>query len=439
MSSDLSAPGLGLNPLDIAYLSRRPLKVIHCAASIRFIEERTSGEPYRTNVDGTAALLDLCQQLNVIDLHYVSTAYVGSRSGQAVVTEEWVDSESMAGNDYERSKIMAERLVRSCTGIRSRTIHRPSIVVGDSRTSYTSTFHGFYAPLQVGAAYAKEFGFSPQAGDGFRGQLGLSANDSKNIVAVDWVANAIVAVALQPPTSAARILHWTHPRPVACEVMQAAIVDAIERRYGVEARGAQRAIEEPATQVLPETFREQMGVYESYFGNDPVFDATAAKGALTQATCTVGECPPIDYQRLSELADFAIEHNFGWPKLPPRELPHRLVRETLNSMKPEGESTSLDEIEGRVTLRLTGAGAPEKLYFLRTSRSWRRVDELETGGDWEMEWTLPLAKLADCIIARTRPIVWIDAGYWLIQGSLPNEWLAIVTDWVNDVISRVKA
>lgn len=439
MSSDLNAPGLGLNPYDAAYLERRPLKVIHCAASIRFVKDQASGEPYRTNVDGTAALLDFCRQLNVVDFHYVSTAYVGSRSSQAVVAEAWVESESESGNDYERSKIMAEGLVRACTWLPSRTIHRPSIVVGDSRTGYTSTFHGFYAPLQIGAAYAKEFGFSPQAGDWFRQQLGISARDSKNMVPVDWVANAVVAVALQPPTQNERILHWTHPQPVACEVMQSAIVDAIERRYGAVRSEAPAAPEHASPRVPPEKFREQMGVYESYFGNDPVFDTAAAQTALGQATCPLGSCPPINYQRLSQLADFAIENNFGWPKSPPRELPHRIVREALSAMVRKDEPIAPAEIEGTVRLSLTGPGAPESLYFVRTSRSWRRVDELTSGGGWEMECTLPLAKLADCIIARTHPIVWIDAGYWLIQGSLPNEWSAIVTDWVNDVTSRVKA
>ncbi len=439
ISSDLNAPRLGLSAPDAAYLARRPIRVIHCAASIRFVEDQESGEPYRTNVEGTSALLELCRELRVEEFHYVSTAYVGSRSGKAVVPENWVDAESEGGNDYERSKILAERLVRDCTWLPSRTIHRPSIVVGDSRTNYTSTFHGFYAPLQIGAAYAKEFGFSSQAGDWFRQQLGVLQSDSKNMVAVDWVADAIVAIALQSPIQAERILHWTNPRPVACHVMQAAIVDAIEQRYGAASSGAAGSVERMSALVSADHFRTQMGVYESYFGNDPELDATEANAALRRANCASVSCPPIDYQRLRQLADFAIENNFGWPKALPPELPFGPVREALETMVQRAASIRPSEIEGRVTVRLTGAGAPESLYFVRTSRSWQRVDERITGGGWEMEWTLPFAKLADCIIARTSPIVWIDAGYWLVQGSLPNEWLAVVTDWVNDVISRVKA
>jgi hypothetical protein len=157
-----------------------------------------------------------------------------------------------------------------------------------------------------------------------------------------------------------------------------------------------------------------------------------------QATCPVGACPPIDYASLSQLADFAIENNFGWPKLPPPEMPHRIVHEALRATVRAEDSMAVADVEGRVSLRLTGRGAPEPLYFLRTSQSWVQVDVPVNGGDWHMEWTLPMTKLADCVIARTPPIVWIDSGYWLIQGSLPNEWLAIVTDWVNDVISKVQ-
>ena len=54
------------------------------------------------------------------------------------------------GNDYERSKVQAETMVRQAKYLDRPTIFRPAIIVGDSQSGYTSTFHGFYAPAEAG-------------------------------------------------------------------------------------------------------------------------------------------------------------------------------------------------------------------------------------------------------------------------------------------------
>ncbi len=242
-SSGSSSPNNnGVSAEDHQWLSQRTLSVVHCAASIRFQKDSHSGEPYRTNVSGTQNLLEMCKRYAIAAFHHVSTAYVGDhRSGQTVM-ESPVSWASKGGNDYENSKIQAEQLVMSHMVGKPLVIHRPSIVVGDSLSNFTSTFHGFYAPLQIGWQYAKLFGFSDQAGQWFRQQLGLNPSDRKNLVSVDWVAEGIVqtieklvAKELDLPTGQPLVLHWTNPQPVACQVMQSAIVDAIERSTNVMA------------------------------------------------------------------------------------------------------------------------------------------------------------------------------------------------------------
>ena len=57
-----------------------------------------------------------------------------------------------AGNVYEKTKLQAELMVRAAGTERwldRATIYRPSIIVGDSQTGYTTTYHGFYAPLKL--------------------------------------------------------------------------------------------------------------------------------------------------------------------------------------------------------------------------------------------------------------------------------------------------
>ena len=40
-------------------------------------------------------------------------------------------------------------MVRDCEFLDNVTVYRPGIIFGDSRTGYTSTFHGFYVPLKL--------------------------------------------------------------------------------------------------------------------------------------------------------------------------------------------------------------------------------------------------------------------------------------------------
>ena len=133
---------------------------------------------------------------------------------RALRIEVPVTSLEKAGNDYERSKIQSEQLVWQCPHIGTQTIYRPSIVVGDSQTGYTSTYHGFYAPLQIALTIVKAVGLDVPAADEFRRRLGLSSQDSKNLVPVDWLAEAILHL-MHTPAAIGGIYHLTHPQPPA--------------------------------------------------------------------------------------------------------------------------------------------------------------------------------------------------------------------------------
>ncbi len=115
--------------------------------------------PIASNVGGTQNLLDFAGDLQVKQFHHVSTAYVQCNrhlpaTSDRTAFEIAVPPNAIAGNDYERSKIQSEQSVRECGHIGPVSIYRPSIVVGDSRSGYTSTYHGFYAPLQIATAIA---------------------------------------------------------------------------------------------------------------------------------------------------------------------------------------------------------------------------------------------------------------------------------------------
>jgi nucleoside-diphosphate-sugar epimerase len=100
--------------------------VLHNAASLTFRGTDPACEPWRTNVEGTRHVLDVCRQAGIRHFHHVSTAYVcGLRDG--IVREDELEVGQDFGNDYERSKVAAERLVRGADHLETVTVFRPSM------------------------------------------------------------------------------------------------------------------------------------------------------------------------------------------------------------------------------------------------------------------------------------------------------------------------
>lgn len=436
VEASFDEPSLDVSPEDSHWLKGREVAVIHCAASIRFNEDKESGEPYRTNVRGTQNLLQFCKQLDVQEFHHVSTAYVGSRSDETRVQEKLISDPAAGGNDYEKSKITAENLVASCNHLGGITIHRPSIIVGDSKTGYTSTYHGFYAPLQLACQLAKSFGYSQQAGDWLRKQLGLGAADSKNLVPVDWVAESIVRtvaakVDANRTATDPRVLHWTNTKPVSCGVMQEAISDIVERNFGSE----KFEMINESTRPSDDQFRSALEVYDSYFNCDPVFDRTQA-----QVACPGLECPEVDLEMLEMLSMFAIGKNFGWPKERLPELPHQDLVAVLRAYSLAPDKSSPDTT---LTVTLLGPGAPETLIYANTNGMWELLSPdcsrewpASTTGCWRC--TLTLDSLAECIAGTISTIDAIVQGRIVVEGHAPNASVAIIEHWVDDVISRIR-
>jgi thioester reductase-like protein len=193
LTADLAAPSLGLDAGDRAWLAKHCRGIVHSAAKVS-MRRSGDGEPWRTNVDGTRCLIDLCSTLGRYEFHHVSTAFVcGTRPG--IVRENDLECQQQFHNDYERSKYEAERLVGAAPRIRA-TVYRPSVIIGDSVTGYTSTYHGFYRFLELadrlaGARKSKLRRPLPL-------RLPFSAGAPRDLVPVDWVSRAIVRIVSRP-------------------------------------------------------------------------------------------------------------------------------------------------------------------------------------------------------------------------------------------------
>ena len=187
LEGDLSEIDLGLDNRSVGWIERNCESVVHNAASLVFRGEDPAAEPYLSNVEGTRRMLELCRCTGIRQFHHVSTAYVcGLRNGR--IMESDVDMGQTPGNAYENSKLQGELLVREADFIDRPTIYRPSIIVGDSQSGYTTTYHGFYAPLKLAHTMASKVSRGTNAGNLIVSALGIGAGDRKNFVPVDWVS-----------------------------------------------------------------------------------------------------------------------------------------------------------------------------------------------------------------------------------------------------------
>jgi len=166
---DLSAGAVHADVSDVTH-------VIHSAADVRF--DQSLDDARAINVNGVRALVELAKQAPKLERFiHVSTAYVaGTHTGE--FDEPQLDVGQAFRNTYEQSKFEAEQLVRS-SGLPVRVV-RPSIVVGESATGWTSSFNVLYPPLRALAR-------------GMVKRVPADPNAIVDVVPVDHVADVILA------------------------------------------------------------------------------------------------------------------------------------------------------------------------------------------------------------------------------------------------------
>ena len=323
LEGDLNAPLCGLDADALRWVAGHCDTVLHNAASLTFRGPDREQEPWKSNVQGTTNVLAVAKQTGLRHFNHVSTAYVcGLRTG--TVREDELDVGQEFGNDYERSKVEAERLVRDADHLDSVTVLRPSIIVGDSRTGFTSTYHGFYVILRLGHTLIPHVPWGVISREALVQSFGTRDEDTKNLVPVDWVSAAISHV-VQAPAARGRTYHLTNPRPVPIETIARTVEEAV--RASLPEPAAREERQDGAW--LAANLVGEMDVYRTYLRDDPVFDRTD-----TDATTSHLPCPELDAATLRRMADFAIARGFG------REPAFPAVRDAAKPRPATGAATA---------------------------------------------------------------------------------------------------
>jgi thioester reductase-like protein len=302
LEGDVTLPGLGLDTDQRRWVASHCGPVLHNAASLRLFGDDRIKDPWLSNLTGTANVLDFCRQAGLRELHYVSTAYVcGRRTG--LVLECELDEGQDFHNDYERCKCEAEKLVRAAEGFDTITIYRPGIIIGDSQTGYTSTYHGLYLYLRWVWLFSQTI---PRDADGRYHapvRMNYRGDESCHIVPVDWVASAIEYLVGHPELHG-RTYHLTQQNPLTATEMEDALAQCFHY-YGPTFVGP-GGVPRDQWNELEQAFYTMVTPYHQYWNPGLQFDSRALQAVMPHLPC-----PRIDAACLHRLVHFAIEDEWG--------------------------------------------------------------------------------------------------------------------------------
>jgi thioester reductase-like protein len=294
LAGDLCAPELGLPPDRRIELATRIDQIVHVAATVSFalpLEEARA-----VNLDGTSRVLELAelaQQHGGLERYaHVSTAYVaGTHRGRFFERDH--DVSQAFRNSYEQTKFEAEELVRGRSDLPT-TILRPSIIVGDRRSGWTSAFNVLYWPLR---AFAR----------GLYPVVPAVPTAPVDVVSIDYVADAIYELC----RSGAGIGQTYHLTAGANASSVAELVELASHYF-----------ERPPPRVLPpaefETYMQnttgilrnvlgRSAEYFPYFALSTEFDNAQARARLEPIE--IAPWPLRSY--LARLLDFAVLSRWG--------------------------------------------------------------------------------------------------------------------------------
>lgn len=309
LSGDISQPGFGLSEADREWVADHCSKIIHSAAILEFYGKDRAGEPWRTNFNGTQNMVNLCRELKIHDIHYVSTAYVAGYQTSKVM-ESSLEAGQTFRNDYEESKYCAEKLVRAIDFADHVTIYRPAVISGDSRTGYTNTYHGLYLYLRLMSVIIPPI---PVAEDGLRHtpiRLRMTGEERRNIIPVDWVS-AVMCRLFDTPEARGLTFHMAPDKPISSREMiefcgeyfqstgaQFCGYDElppVEQREGNEDQW-----------LFEKMITENAETYAPYERTDNVFDMTNTKRFAGDIVC-----PELDRTVIFRYLDFGNEDRWG--------------------------------------------------------------------------------------------------------------------------------
>lgn len=290
LQGDIAQSNLGIPRDELTTARSQATVIFHLAAIYDLAVARDIA--MRINVEGTRNVNQFAQSLpNLRHYHYVSTCYVaGKRKGRILETE--LEHQAGFRNYYEESKYLAEVQVEGLKSKLPITIHRPSVVCGDSQTGETAKYDGIYYLIN----YLRKW---PSVLKVFN--IG-NREVSLNLVPVNFVVNSMAAL-VRDPQAIGKTIQLADPNPLTTHEL----FNTIARRL----KGSGSRVTVPASTVqfslmLPPSPRitglPHHGV--PYFFLKQTYDTEQAGELLEPHNL---RCPPFS-SYVNTIVDYAVSH-----------------------------------------------------------------------------------------------------------------------------------
>lgn len=304
---DVSLPRLGLSAQDHARLCAEATHLIHAAGDVKLNQSLEHAR--KTAVDSARYVIDFTQECRrhgqFRKLEFLSTVGVAGRTC-GLIPETPLTHPRSFHNTYEAAKAEAESLLLDqIHGGLPATIHRPSMVVGDSQTGKIIRFQVFYHLCEFFVG-RKTWGVTPETGD-----------VRLDIIPVDFVAQAI-HIASRREDTAGRILHLCsgpqHAWPIArlTERLREIFADhgePLPRLYRLSPRLMRRLIPLVSPLVSEKRRRVLQGLpyFLDYLEENQVFDNAQSQKLFNEEGLVIPAVedylqPLIDYYRRGKAA-----------------------------------------------------------------------------------------------------------------------------------------
>jgi thioester reductase-like protein len=266
-TGDLTALGARISGILLPLLSDAAPEFWHCAAAVAFTETQ-EGAVWNNNLLAVESALQLAQDIGCRVFNHVSTAYVcGTRHG--ALEENVGPKPAKFNNIYEESKYACEERVVEFsreTGIAFR-IHRPSIIIGHSRTRRTSSRVGFYYCLDI----IRQFYQKVTMGDPlfFRDRtvkVLLDADATLNLIPIDVVVAEMLAIRDAGEKTCGQVFHETNPEPIALND----VVTALSEVMGIP--NVEVVMTEAGMGLIDKLFNKKMKLLNPYLNRRSHFD-----------------------------------------------------------------------------------------------------------------------------------------------------------------------
>lgn len=309
----------------LAFNITKPIeKIVHCAASLSFKEEDRL-ETFLTNVVGTKHLLEFATLNNIKRFDLIGTSYVrGNRRG--LIKENELNCGQKFFNPYEESKMVEEESVSKWAADTNSklSVFRPSVVVGNSKTGFASSFSGYYTCARGFVLLKKTIESELGKGNGkVYSEAGISMKSGVlnlpicfpglpdtpiDILPIDIVVKAILDIAQKCDyEDTGGIFHITNSNLISCKEFIDISLDIL----GIKGVQIKLSADKNVPQIL-QRLNEQIDKTAQYYKPYTSYGAGAAVCNQTNTIAALGK--PVGYnitkKFLKTVLDYALRVHF---------------------------------------------------------------------------------------------------------------------------------